>query len=900
MPFPSSRHRESRKTAGSARVGTAELDSGPRYRLGAVLLVLAVVPLLTAGVLVVLEAGRARAEKGDVATVADDVTRLVLLTDLRISLLEERKWRIATSWLDNFPFDSVAVDAIGAVDVGSELSASTQRVDLLIETLQMPEVAEQIQSVREEPGDATLDISGNYNSVEATVAAENSRVMNRLMTNAGNIDDAGQLITTIRILEATATARQALSAEIDLFYALQFTGQPGLGDTLSGLVIERDTRRRALDDIHRIGIVGSSVASTLNLIERSPDIELYESSIVELLAVADGIEAPRTEGPIIGPVNESLTVTSAATDLYLDLVNSAGADALDASARLQLDAVRRNQRALLSLAVLILSTTMLAWFAYRSLLAPIADLSIRAQQVRDGHTDADPVPLTGPVEIRQATSAINEAAEQLKLAERQATALAGGDLGHASLDQPTSGELGASLQRAVRTLAASLSEREDFRRRMTYEATHDGLTQLSNRRAAMARLEQGLARTERTGTSLAVLLFDLDWFKEINDHRGHPAGDLVLQIVARRLSAGARPGDQVGRLGGDEFVVIAEPVESEEAARELADRITALLEQPMEIDGASLTVGVSVGIAVSTGTGVDAAALLHDADLAVDQVKQRGKGGIEFCTQELRASVAAKADFDQAIRNAILDDEFVLHYQPLIDPHSGRCKGVESLIRWDRPGIGLEAPAAFIPHAEESDLIVQIDNWVLRAAAEQLVKWEAAHINDRLTISVNVSGRHLNSPLFVQEVLRPFQEYGLDPERLVIEITESSLLDDLPSAAGKLALLRSHGVKIAIDDFGTGFTSLAHLKNLPMDILKIDRSFTNDESSHSLVKLIIDIGHLLDVAVVAEGIETSDQAERLTRAGADLLQGYLFGRPAPASDSIWLGLTGKAIATPNL
>ena len=219
------------------------------------------------------------------------------------------------------------------------------------------------------------------------------------------------------------------------------------------------------------------------------------------------------------------------------------------------------------------------------------------------------------------------------------------------------------------------------------------------------------------------------------------------------------------------------------------------------------------------------------------------------------------------------------------------------MIRWERPGVGLEAPAAFIPYAEESDLIVEIDNWVLRAAAEQLVKWEAARINEGLTIGVNVSGRHLNSPSFVQDVLRPFREYGVDPERLVVEITENSLLDDLPSAAGKLTMLQSEGVKIAIDDFGTGFTSLAHLKSLPVDILKIDRSFTKEESSTSLVKLIVDIGHLLGVKVVAEGIETDDQADRLSRAGADLLQGYLFGRPAAASESIWLGLAGPLPAT---
>ncbi|MDH3300224.1 MAG: sensor domain-containing phosphodiesterase [Acidimicrobiia bacterium] len=858
------------------------------------MLVLALIPLLAAGVLVLLEANRARAEKSDVEVVAEYVTRLVLLTDLRISLLDERNLRIAAQSLNAVRPDS---SAIGATDIEEELAVSRERVDHLVATLQLPDIADQVERVRSSPDPATTDTIGAYGTVESLVAGESDLVMNRLITNGGDVKNGGRLITAIRILEATTTARQALSAEMNHLYTLQSTGQSALGDKLDGLIIEQSTRRRALDDIQRIGPAGSSVASTLEIMHRSPDIEIYENSTAQLLVVAfdtDGV--PGSQEAVVELANDTLRVTSATTDLYLGLVNSAGVDALNASASLQADAVRRDQRALSLLTILILSTTLLAWFAYRSLLAPISNLALRAQQVRDGHTDADPVPSTGPVEVRQAISAINEAADQLKLAERQATALASGDLGHSSLGQPILGALGASLQQAVRTLASSLAEREAFRRRMTYEATHDGLTQLANRRAAMARLEQGLARTERTGTTLAVLLFDLDWFKDINDHRGHPAGDLVLQIIARRLSANARAGDHVGRLGGDEFVVIAEPVEDAEGAFDLAERISEVIQQPMVIDGASLTVGVSVGIALSAGTGVDAVDLLHDADLAVDQVKQQGKGGIEFCTTELRASMAAKADFDQAIRKAIADDEFVLHYQPLIDPRSGRCKGVESLIRWERPGIGLEPPAAFIPDAEESDLIMEIDNWVLRAAAEQLVKWEAARINDGFTIGVNISGRHLNSPSFVQEVLQPFHEYGIDPGRLVIEITESSLLDDLPSAAGKLTMLQSKGVKVAIDDFGTGFTSLAHLKSLPMDILKIDRSFTKDESSTSLVKLIVDIGHLLGVAVVAEGIETDDQADRLARTGADLLQGYLFGRPAPASESIWLGLAGPAPA----
>ena len=860
-----------------------------RYQLGAVVLVLALVPLVAATTLVFIEARQARIEKGEVESAADDVTRLVQLTDLRISLLEERNWRIASVWVGFFPSNAAATEAIESIDVEQELATATDRVDYLIDALGLTaELEDRLIDARTGDAGSIFAIGGEYREIELTLANQSDLVMNRLMDSAGNLQNGGRLISALRVLETTTTARQAISAEIHLFLAVGVFGPYGIADAYDELVLERSIRIRALTDIDRIGSAGSSVSTTLALIDDSADIDAYEAAIDRLLEPS----TDQSAGFDLTRVDELLSITTTATNLYLELVNSAGVDALNASASMQFEVVRRDQRALGLLSLLIVCTTWLAWFAYRSLLAPIAGLSLRAQQIRDGDTEADPAPLTGPIEVRQATSAINEAAEQLKLAELQATALAAGDLQHESLGQPIHGELGASLQKAVRTLASSLAEREDFRQRMRYEATHDGLTQLSNRRAALTRLEQGLARTERTGTRLAVLLFNLDWFKEINDHRGHPVGDMVLQIVARRLTGGVRPGDHVGRLGGDEFVVIAEPVDGDEEALGLAERIRQVLTQPMEIDGDMLAIGVSVGIALSSGNAADAADLLHDADLAVDLVKRHGKGGVEFCTDELRASVAAKANFEQAIRQAIADDEFVLHYQPLIAAATGRCVGVESLIRWERPGVGVEQPGAFIPHAEESDLIIEIDNWVLRAAAEQLVKWEAARINEGLTVGVNISGRHLNSPSFVQDVLRPFREYGIDPRRLVVEITEGSLLDDLPSAAGKLTVLRSHGVRVAIDDFGTGFTSLAHLRSLPIDVLKIDRSFTRDDSSASLLKLIVDIGHLLDVEVVAEGIETANQAEMLSSIGADVLQGFLYGRPEPASESIWLGLGG--------
>jgi diguanylate cyclase (GGDEF)-like protein len=434
-----------------------------------------------------------------------------------------------------------------------------------------------------------------------------------------------------------------------------------------------------------------------------------------------------------------------------------------------------------------------------------------------------------------------------------------------------------------------LSQHDEFRRRLAHEAAHDGLTNLPNRNASLAQLTRSLARTTRSGSQLAVLFIDLDHFKDVNDGLGHQAGDTVLAEVAQRLVMHVREGDHVGRLGGDEFVVIAEPVHDIDEAVHLSERILGALAKPFAIDGSSVVVGASIGIALSDGRQLTSDELIRDADLAVYRAKATGRGGIEICDEELRNEHAEAADLESALRRAIDQGELLVHYQPIVDGRTRRLHALEALVRWQRPGFdALIPPDQFIGFAERTNLIIDLDCWVLQEVAAQIARWKSDPDVVTVPVAINTSRRHLADAGFVDDILTPLRQHGLEPSDIIIEVTESALLDDLASAAAKLQVLRGAGVSIAIDDFGTGYTSLAHLRSLPVDVLKIDRAFsmnaTRDANDASIVKLIIDTGHLLGATVTAEGVETELEAAKLIDLGSDNLQGYLFARPRPADD----------------
>ncbi|MEU0877130.1 EAL domain-containing protein [Lentzea sp. NPDC005914] len=427
-----------------------------------------------------------------------------------------------------------------------------------------------------------------------------------------------------------------------------------------------------------------------------------------------------------------------------------------------------------------------------------------------------------------------------------------------------------------------ITERRMIDSRLEHEATHDALTGLCNRTVTINRLSPA-ARAHRSGLT-AVLFIDLDKFKVINDSLGHSTGDEVLRVVGTRLSRSARRGDVVGRLGGDEFTVIAYGVTGADEVTALADHIRAELNRPIPVDGRQLHVDASVGVVLAEpADSRDGSDLLRDADLAMYQAKTRGRGRVAFFDVELRERIQRRLQLEQDLRRAPLGDELWLAYQPIVDLRTDRRTAVEGLLRWTHPRYGLISPGEFITLAEESDLINIIGAHMLHTAAREI-----AGLATDLQLTVNLSARQLDDPWLVSAVRHATHKAGLAPGSLCLEITESALMRDPALAARTLAALRDLGVRLAIDDFGTGYSSLAQLLTLPLDTLKIDRSFTaglgRSDEAEAIVTSIIAMAHAVDLTVIAEGVEHGEQLEILRSLGCDQAQGFLLGRPVPLAE----------------
>jgi diguanylate cyclase (GGDEF)-like protein len=543
----------------------------------------------------------------------------------------------------------------------------------------------------------------------------------------------------------------------------------------------------------------------------------------------------------------------------------------------------RRDRTLLAALGVLFAATLGAALTGRSISRSLRVLAGQADQVSRG--ELVEVEGGGPREVRTVSTALGSAVASLRRIQAQAAAVAEGDLTSPVLEQPLPGPLGEVVHASVQQIVESVRERERLQFALTHQATHDPLTGLSNRAQARVLVDSALHRAQRSGVMTGLLFVDLDGFKNVNDGFGHAHGDAVLQEVARRLLATVRSGDVVCRLGGDEFVVLVEQVAEERDLVELAERIVAVAARPIDVGADQLWIGASVGVAIARDAGTDADVLFAEADAAAYRAKGHGRGRAEVFDDALRAELTARAELEAAITAGIRGGEMQLHYQPVLDVASGRLTGYEALIRWNRPGHGMVPPDSFIPAAEATRLICELDRWVLHEATRQLAQWRAEDPTaaDR-TLAVNISGRHLAEPGVVDDVLAALAASGFPAELLIVEVTETVLVDD-PAAIDNLAALRAHGVGIAIDDFGTGFTSIGQLRSMPVDTLKIDRSFiaSTEPGNRELVALIIRAAHTFGLTVVAEGVEEVDQLELLRADACDLVQGYLLSRPLPAA-----------------
>jgi diguanylate cyclase (GGDEF)-like protein len=440
--------------------------------------------------------------------------------------------------------------------------------------------------------------------------------------------------------------------------------------------------------------------------------------------------------------------------------------------------------------------------------------------------------------------------------------------------------LGRSINYAV--------ERKQVELKNAHKAMHDPLTGLPNRALFLDRLTHAIAWSKRHKTTFAILFIDLDRFKIINDSQGHEVGDQVLIETANRLQEALRSSDTAARYGGDEFMVLCEDISDEQQAIKITDRILDELERVQVETGPDQTwVSASVGIVVASDPDAEAEVLIREADAAMYRAKRDGRR-YEVFDQALRERVTQRRDLEQELLEAVERRQFRVLYQPQVDLRTGEIKGVEALVRWDHPTRGLLAPGEFIWLAEETGLIVPIGAWVLREALWQGERWRQTRPGSSLQISVNLSTRQHDDPELIRTVEEALDETGTNPERLCLEITETTVIKDLDSTLSTLEALKALGTSLSIDDFGTGYSSLSSLKKLPVDALKVDRSFVSGlgnghgAQDAAIVTAVVTLAHTLGMTAIAEGIESPRQLEQLKELECDMGQGFYFARPRPA------------------
>lgn len=468
-----------------------------------------------------------------------------------------------------------------------------------------------------------------------------------------------------------------------------------------------------------------------------------------------------------------------------------------------------------------------------------------------------------------------------------------GDLGSLFVLASATGLIGVLLwrfERSRRAAAVLATERKVLRKSeelLRYQALHDPLTKLPNRVLLMDRLKHALDRIARTTDEIAVLFLDLDEFKAVNDSLGHKAGDQLLISASRRLQECLRPGDTLARFGGDEFTILLEDIADVDEATKVAERIADELRTPFELQDQEVFVNASIGIVSSALTSTsNPEDILRDADIAMYEAKKK-KAGYEVFGPDMSLHPMKRLQLDTDLHRAIQEGEFRVYYQPLVELETNRISEVEALVRWEHPEHGLLLPAEFLSQAEETGLILEIDRFVLKEASRQVREWQERHPSEPpLVLGVNRSTKHFSQPNMVEEISQTLKETGLDPRTLKLEITESFAIENMDATEGILRELKGQGIRVVIDDFGTGYSSLFYLKQLPIDCLKIDRSFVeglgHDPEAKVLVRTTIELARALGLRVTGEGVETAEQLAQLRELGCHRGQGYYFAHPLPS------------------
>ncbi|WP_448610412.1 putative bifunctional diguanylate cyclase/phosphodiesterase [Geodermatophilus sp. URMC 60] len=701
----------------------------------------------------------------------------------------------------------------------------------------------------------------------------------RAAARAGSEDVPAATLRAARDVELVAEVAQSATRQVPLFFASRMqAGELSAGSRLAGqnARLAYADAQRAMADLSQ-----ASLRAAWQEVRTAPVNVAVDAALAEGPAVAAAPVAVSELVPLLLQVN-------ARDELLNGLIDQAVESALGLAAA---DRDRAHERLTTTLQQglgLLLASVLGALLLGRSVSRSLGLLAAQATRISEGSLVE--VEAAGPREVRTVSTALDSAVAGLRRIQDQAQAVARGDLTNSLLDQPLPGPLGEVVHASVREMVAAVRARQELQHALAHQATHDPLTELPNRAQARTLTTAALHRARRAGDVTGLLFVDLDGFKAVNDNHGHDCGDQVLVEVARRMETTVRSGDVVCRLGGDEFVVLVERVHDERDLQDLGDRLIEAVSRPVTVGEKLVRVGASVGIAVGRDGGTDADVLLVEADTAAYRAKRRGRGRTEVFDETLRRQLAERAALEDALATGIARGELELRYQPVVDPARDRVVGHEALVRWNRPGHGLVPPDVFVPVAEGSSLVCDLDRWVLHEATRQLAAWRAAEPQapgePEPTVAVNISGRHLTDRRVVRDVTDALAASGLPARLLVLEVTETVLVDD-PVAIAHLAELRDVGVTVALDDFGTGYTSIGQLRTMPVDTLKIDRSFVaSTEPGHAeLVALMVRAAHTFGLTVVAEGVEEPEQLARLRADGCDLVQGYLLYRPLPADEA---------------
>lgn len=863
---------------------------GGRLGVRFVLAIVVLVPFIALGAVSTKAFTQSRAQSSLAQRIDRQTDRVATLSRAQSSANIEGLWGGITATTRQYDLAPTFVTAFSGFDPLGSYEAAMVRTDEAIvgldDTIRSAVMDARATAVGENFRDTTID----YLAAGAALDVELAQAMDELEALADRASFTGATGPALRRFALAVAAHEATADAALGSYSVRYQSLLTPGDEVRPLLSGMLAREELMNRLEQSVTSGNEFELAWKALQEDNDTRAIISENWDMVRRIEADGTAELAQPIslanFRSEEQRFRRTVGTFDAHAALVEAAASDLRTATAR-EL-AEDENARAVLAAGLLLTAalTVLASGLAGRWLIVPLLSISTAAERLRAGEVDAEIVP-TGPHEVHTAGLALSEAVESLRLVERQAAALADERLNDESLSVAAPGRLGRSLQEAVSQLIRSLSAGEAYRARLVHDASHDPLTGLLNRSAALGRLTDLLTRSR--GQMMAVLFVDLDGFKLINDTSGHAAGDQALVEVAKRLTQVVRTNDVVGRLGGDEFVVIAPSVGTSEVAEQLAGRIIDAVCAPMRIKDSTLSIGVSVGIAISSSDQATAEELLLDADLALYRSKERGRRRYEICDPGLKNDFETRTEVEAALRGALANDELALHFQPVVSAETGETRCLEALVRWVRPDGEIWGPDVFLRIAEQTALICDLDSWVIDEAAHQLARWSDDPAFGPVPVAVNLSAVYMSSGSAAADIVAALDRHAVGPERLGIEINEATLISNEGTVAEQLGLLRALGVRIAIDDFGTGYASTSVLRALPVDILKIDQTFVQnleDSVDHSLIRLMTDTAHLLGQLVVAEGVETRTQAMALRQLGVDRLQGYLFARPTPPSSLV--------------